>query len=58
VISAEGKAFHDPKADAALFGAIKEHLRADIPLIEMDVEINDTAFATACAQALLENMKA
>lgn len=58
VISAEGKAFHDPNADAVLFGAIKEHLRDDIPVIEMDVEINDTAFATACAQALLENMKA
>ncbi len=56
VISAEGKAFHDPKADAALFTAIKTHLRVDIPVIEMDVEINDSAFATACAQALLENI--
>ena len=56
VISAEGKAFHDPKADAALFTAIKAHLRVDIPVIEMDVEINDSAFATACAQALLENI--
>ena len=56
VISAEGKTFHDPKADAALFTAMKTHLRVDIPVIEMDVEINDSAFATACAQALLENI--
>lgn len=58
VISAEGKAFHDPKADSALFTALKQHLRKDIPVIEMEVEINEPAFATACALALLENIKA
>ena len=58
VISAEGGAFHWPEADAALFAAIKKHLRPGIPLIDLDCAINDPAFAEACAQALLANMRA
>ena len=53
VISAEGGAFHWPEADAALFGAIKSNLRADIPVIEVEATINDPVFADACANALL-----
>ena len=56
VISAEGKAFHSPAADAALFNSLKQHLRSDIPVIERDVEINDPAFARACAEALLTQL--
>ncbi|MDZ4286922.1 MAG: Tm-1-like ATP-binding domain-containing protein, partial [Prosthecobacter sp.] len=57
VISAPGKPFHDPAADAALFTAIKSHLRRGIPVIEMDCEINAPEFATACARALLNNLQ-
>jgi uncharacterized protein (UPF0261 family) len=57
VISAEGKPFHDAQADAALFSALKSHLRPGIRVIEHDVEINDPHFSQACAEALLENMK-
>lgn len=53
VISAPGQAFHDPVADAALFRAIKDNLRADIPLREFHWGINDREFATACALELL-----
>ena len=53
VISAPGQPFHDPAADAALFAAIKAHVRKDIPVIEIDAAINDPAFAEACANALL-----
>ena len=53
VISAPGQPFHDAAADAALFTAIKTHLRKDIPLLELDCAINDAAFAEACANALL-----
>jgi uncharacterized protein (UPF0261 family) len=56
VISAEGGAFHDLKADVALFDAIKKHLRKDVPVVEMDVGINDEAFARACAEGLLAGM--
>ena len=56
VISAVGKPFHDAEADRALFDSIRKHLRSDIPLIEMDCEINDPAFSTACVKALLGQM--
>jgi uncharacterized protein (UPF0261 family) len=54
VISAPGGAFHDAAADAALFSALKQDLRADIPVTELDANINDPKFAEACAQALLQ----
>jgi uncharacterized protein (UPF0261 family) len=53
VISAPGQSFHDPEADAALFAAIKRNLRADIDAVELENEINDPAFAEACARTLL-----
>lgn len=56
IISAPGQPFHDPAADEALFGAIRSHLRREIPIVETDHEINDPAFARACAEALLANM--
>ena len=56
VISAEGQPFYDPAADAALFGAIKQHLRPEIPVIELDAKINDPAFAQACAGTLLATL--
>jgi uncharacterized protein (UPF0261 family) len=57
VISAPGQSFHDPAADAALFTALKKNLRSDIPVIEMESEINDPAFAEACAKTLLKEIK-
>lgn len=56
IISAPGQPFHDSAADAALFESIKQHLNPEIPVIEMDREINAPEFATACAQALLQSM--
>jgi uncharacterized protein (UPF0261 family) len=57
VISAAGGPFHDPEADAALFAAIRQHLRADIPCRSLPVAINDPAFAAACADTLLDLMR-
>jgi uncharacterized protein (UPF0261 family) len=54
VISAEDQAFHDPKADGALFEAIEANLRPGIPLQKLDCKINDAAFAEAAAKTLLE----
>ena len=56
VISAPGQKFHDPIADQALFDSLKTALRKDIPVLEMDCAINDSAFAEACAQTLLKHM--
>jgi len=57
VISAPGEAFHDAAADVALFANLKAALRKDIPVVELDAAINDETFATACAEALLANMR-
>lgn len=56
LISCPGGPFHDPSADEALFGSIREHLRPGVPVIESDLAINDPVFARACAEALLANL--
>lgn len=57
MIAAPGKAFHSPQADEALFATLKQNLRADIPVIEMEANINDPAFAQKCAEVLLDSLK-
>ena len=49
-----GGAFWDPEADQACFIAIKENLKPGIPVIEMDNNINDPAFAEKAVDLLLE----
>jgi len=46
-----------PEADQALFDGIKRHIRKDIPVHELDVNVNDPQFASATAGALLEMVK-
>ena len=55
-LGAPGFAFHHPEADAALFDALRNGLRKDIPVIEMPTTVSDPAFAKACSQALLANI--
>jgi uncharacterized protein (UPF0261 family) len=43
-----------PEADQALFDAIKQHVRPNVPVHELDVNVNDDAFAKATTGALLE----
>ena len=57
VISVAGGPFHDPAADDSLFTALERELRDEIEVRWMDVEINDPAFAKACADSLLENLR-
>lgn len=54
VISAEGQPFHDPKADRALFDAIRAHCQK--PVRVFSEPINSPAFAAACALQLIEFM--
>lgn len=56
VISAPGGPFHDPLADHALYRALKTGLRPNISVREIDGAINDSAFAEACANALLQQL--
>ena len=53
VISAPGQPFHSREADDAFREALKSHLRSDIPVIEVDANINDPEFANSVAEALL-----
>ncbi len=52
-IDREGQPFHDPAADAAFREALKTALDPRIPVRELDLHINDDAFADAAADALL-----
>jgi uncharacterized protein (UPF0261 family) len=55
-IDCEGKPFDDPQARAALYNAVREH-HGRVPLIELDVHINDPEFAEAAARKLMELMR-
>jgi uncharacterized protein (UPF0261 family) len=57
MLDSEGSEFWDPAADKACFDAIKENLRSDIPVYELDNNINDQAFADAVADKLIELLK-
>ena len=53
----EAGIFWDPEADEACYRAIKSHLRPGIPVIEVDNNINDPAFADRATQLLLEMLQ-
>ena len=57
MIDLPGKPFHLPQANIAIFENLKKHLRKDIPLIEMDCDVNAPAFSARCAETLLASMK-
>jgi uncharacterized protein (UPF0261 family) len=49
----EGQPFHDPAANAVLFQALREYVRPEVQLVELDLHINDAAFAEAAVDHLL-----
>lgn len=57
-IDCEGQPFHDPEADAAFREAFRSVLRADIPVHERNLHINDESFALAMARRLEELIQA
>jgi uncharacterized protein (UPF0261 family) len=56
-IDREGQPFWWPEADAALFASVKQWLAPSVELIELDLHINDPAFAETAATTLLRMMK-
>src|SRR5262249_17929915 len=52
-IDAEGQPFWQPEADAALFQSLRNWMSPAVALIELDLHINDPAFAEATAKTLL-----
>lgn len=55
-IATQGAVFHDPIADAALFEGVRAAASGSVALHEMDMDINDTRFAHAMADALMAAM--
>jgi len=53
-LSYPGGPLWQPETDAALLGALQAGLRPDIPIREVDANINDPAFSEAAAAALIE----
>ena len=57
MIDAPDKEFWWPEANQSLFDAIKDNLKANIPVYELDCNINDNEFADAIANKMLEFLK-
>ena len=53
-LDSPGGVFWDPPADYACFDAIKMKLKPNIPVIELDNNINDPEFADRAAETLLD----
>jgi uncharacterized protein (UPF0261 family) len=56
-LDSEGNPYWWPEADRALFDALKAHLRPDIPVREVDANVNDPVFADTAVEVLLGLMK-
>ncbi|MBX3002041.1 MAG: Tm-1-like ATP-binding domain-containing protein [Caldilineaceae bacterium] len=54
ILDGDGQIFEDRAADQAMFDAIKANLRSDIPVVEMDANINDAAFSAKAVEMMLE----
>ncbi len=58
MIDAVGQPFYSAEADAALFEALRQTVdRTRVELVELDLHINDPAFAQAMAGRLVEMLK-
>jgi uncharacterized protein (UPF0261 family) len=57
MIATEGGPFHDPAADEALFSALREGVGENVELHELDLDVNDPAFADAMASRLDEMLR-
>ncbi|MEJ5274966.1 MAG: Tm-1-like ATP-binding domain-containing protein [Thermogemmata sp.] len=56
-LDAEGQPFWWPEADHALFQSIRNWIAPQVRLVELDLHINDPAFARTCAELLLEMLR-
>ena len=57
MLDSPGGRFWDPEADRACFEAIKHNVKANIPVIELDYNINDPEFSGKATETLLEMLK-
>ena len=52
ILDGEGERFCDREADGAMFETLKENLRPDIPVVDIDCNINDPAFAAKAVEMM------
>ncbi|MEM8535556.1 MAG: Tm-1-like ATP-binding domain-containing protein [Chloroflexota bacterium] len=57
ILDSPGERFWEPEADQAFIQALKADLRSDIPVEELDLNINDPAFADRATTLLLETLQ-
>lgn len=57
MIDAPDGPFWWPEADLALHKSLKDLLRPDIPVIEVDANVNSPHFSRAAAETLLDLMR-
>jgi uncharacterized protein (UPF0261 family) len=57
MLDGDGQSFCDREADRAMFDAIKTNLKPGIPIVELDLNINDPAFAAKAVEMMLDLMK-
>ncbi|MFO7846119.1 MAG: Tm-1-like ATP-binding domain-containing protein [Balneolaceae bacterium] len=53
----KGKPFFDPKANKSLFDSLRKHIDSSVRLVELDLHINDKAFAEKAGKELIEMLK-
>jgi uncharacterized protein (UPF0261 family) len=56
MLDSEGQPFWWPEANRAMFEAIKNKVKAAIPVLEMDCNINDEAFSKKAVEMLMKLM--
>jgi uncharacterized protein (UPF0261 family) len=54
ILDGDGERFCDRQADQALFDSLREHLRPEIPVVEIDSNINDDQFARKAVEMMLD----
>jgi uncharacterized protein (UPF0261 family) len=54
MLDGDGQTFCDREADRAMFDAIKANVKPGIPVIEVDLNINDPAFAAQAVEMMLD----
>jgi uncharacterized protein (UPF0261 family) len=54
MLDGDGQPFCDREADRAMFDAIKARVKPGIRIVEVDLNINDQAFATKAVEMMLE----
>jgi uncharacterized protein (UPF0261 family) len=54
ILDGDGQPFCDREADEAMFSTLRASLRTDIPIVELDANINDPTFASKAVEMMLD----